>query len=121
MANSQVPNVHCCNGKLLSPAPVMPVAPPEDGVSEHVQDAMTAVSSFRDWQMTEPRTTSTRGTASVLAVDAQGRRIAYAYSMSCGDGANLRQGTVSNIGYDASGVPRTWDYTVNGQQCRRRS
>lgn len=54
-----------------------------------------------------------------ITYDQFSRVTAYNYDISCTGGSNRRTGRVYNITYNNFGEPLTWDYTVNGQTCRK--
>ncbi|NUQ13513.1 MAG: hypothetical protein HUU26_14485 [Gemmatimonadaceae bacterium] len=54
-----------------------------------------------------------------ITYDQFSRVTSYNYDISCTGGSNRRSGRVYNITYNNLGQALTWDYTVNGQTCRK--
>jgi hypothetical protein len=54
-----------------------------------------------------------------ITYDQFSRVTSYNYDISCTGGSEKRAGRVYNITYNEFGQPLTWDYTVNGQTCRK--
>ena len=54
-----------------------------------------------------------------ITYDQFSRVTSYNYDISCTGGSNRRTGSLTNITYNNLGAPLTWNFTVNGQSCRK--
>ena len=54
-----------------------------------------------------------------VTYDQFNRPTSYNYDFSCSGGSNRKTGRVYNITWNNLGQALTWDFTVNGSQCRK--